>query len=448
MKDDIAPHVHDITRALGGRVSELEIEKELSNYVNVYRVSLDTAKRSIVKKHGGNPAHLSLGVQKTIRELAPGENSVDLLARFVSVNEKRIDSENGPRTILYGILGDPTATVPFTAWEPLPFEPARGDVVRVQNAYTKEYRGQVQVNLGTRTVVTREAADALPPAPAAAVGGPAPAVVARATPAKIVEMREGSSNVAFTARVLAVERREVDVEGGKKAVYSGVIADETAKSQFSAWKDFDLHEGDVVRVEGAYVKSWRGIPQVSFDERALVAKLADADLPPLEELGRSPRMWIEDLSERGGGVDVTVRGILIDLKEGSGLVYRCPECKRVLRKGVCRIHGEVTGGPDLRVKAVLDDGSGALTAVFGRELTEGLLDKTVEECIAQAKEAMSQEVIRDDLADLLVAQPIEARGNVTSDDYGLMMIVDQAKILKVDVREEARAMLEELEGPA
>jgi replication factor A1 len=245
-----------------------------------------------------------------------------------------------------------------------------------------------------------------------------------------------------------VERREVDVDGGKKAVFSGVLADGTAKTQFSAWKDFELHEGDVLRVEGAYVKSWRGIPQVSFDERALVKKLGDAELPPMDELGRSPRMWIEDLSERGGGVDVTVRGILIDLKEGSGLVYRCPECKRVLRKGVCRIHGEVSGTPDLRVKAVLDDGSGALTAVFGKDLTEGLLDKTVEECIAQAKEAMSQEVIRDELADLLVAQPVEARGNVTSDDYGLMMIVDQAKILKVDVREEARAMLEELEGPA
>src|SRR3989454_5197111 len=173
MKDEIAPHVHDITRALGGRVSELEIEKELSNYVNVYRVSLDTAKRSIVKKHGGNPAHLSLGIAKTIRELVPGENSVNLLARIVSVNEKSIDSENGARTILYGILGDATATVPFTAWEPLPFEPARGDVVRVANAYTKEYRGQVQVNLGVRSVVTREAADALPPAPAG-TGGPSP----------------------------------------------------------------------------------------------------------------------------------------------------------------------------------------------------------------------------------------------------------------------------------
>ena len=446
MKDDIAPHVHDITRALGGKVSEQEIEKELSNYINVYRVSLDTAKRSIVKKHGGNPAHLSLGIQKTIRELVPGENSVNLLARFVSVNEKTIDSENGPRTILYGILGDATATVPFTAWEPLPLEPARGDVVRIANAYTKEYRGQVQVNLGTRTVVTKESPDLLPPAPAGADGPPPSA--AKATPAKIVDMREGSSNIAFTARVLSVEAREVDVDGGKKTVYSGVLADETAKSQFSAWKDFALAEADVLRVEGAYVKSWRGIPQVSFDERALVKKLEDKDLPLMEELARSPRMWIEDLGERGGGVDVTVRGILIDLKEGSGLIYRCPECKRVLRKGVCRIHGEVSGFPDLRVKAVLDDGSGALTAVFGKELTEGLLDKTVEECIAEAKEAMSQEVIRDHLADLLVAQPIEARGNVTSDDYGLMMIVDQAKILKVDVQEEARAMLEELEGPA
>jgi replication factor A1 len=446
MKDDIAPHVNDITRALGGKVSEQEIEKELSNYVNVYRVSLDTAKRSIVKKHGGNPAHLSLGIPKTIRELVPGENSVNLLCRFVSANERVIDSENGPRTILYGILGDATATVPFTAWEPLPFEVAKGDVVRVVNAYTKEYRGQVQVNFGVRTVLAREAADALPPPPAGGTG-PSPAAP-RATPAKIVELREGSSNIAFTARVLGVERREVDVEGGKKTVFSGVLADETAKSQFSAWNDFDLHEGDVLRVEGAYVKSWRGIPQVSFDERALVAKVEDGALPPMDELGRSPRMWIEDLSERGGGVDVTVRGILIDLKEGSGLVHRCRECKRVLRKGVCRIHGEVAGVADLRVKAILDDGSGALTAVFGRDLTEGLLDKTVEECIAQAKEAMSQEVIRDELADLLVAQPVEARGNVTSDDYGLMMIVDQAKILKVDVREEARAMLEELEGPA
>src|SRR5881296_1737880 len=315
MKDEIAPHVQDITRALGGRVSELEIEKELSNYVNVYRVSLDTAKRSIVKKHGGNPAHLSLGVQKTIRELAPGENSVDLLARFVSVNEKRIDSENGPRTILYGILGDATATVPFTAWEPLPMPLAKGDVIRVQNAYTKEYRGQVQVNFGVRTAVGKEAPDALPEFKS----GPGQPYVGKPTPVRVVDLREGASNVAVTARVLSVERREVEVDGNPKAVFSGVLADETGKTQFSAWKDFDLKAEQVLRIEGAYVKSWRGIPQISFDERATITRLKSDLLPPANVLNASPRMWIEDLAERGGAADVTVRGILIDLREGSGL---------------------------------------------------------------------------------------------------------------------------------
>jgi len=442
MKEELEPHVRDILRALGGKVGEEEIERELGNYLNVYRVSLDTAKRSIVKKHGGNPADLSLGVTKAVRDLIPGEQSVSLLARIVTVNEKEIETEGGSKPILYGFLGDPTGTAPYTAWNPEGLALAKGDVVRIANAYTKEFKGRVEVHLGNRAVVTKEAADLLPPIE----GGRPAALSGPATAAKVVDLKEGLSNVGLTARVLSVEAREVNVAGEKKTVRSGVLADDSGKVQFSAWKDFGLAEGDVLRIEGGYVKSWRGIPQLSFDERATVAKLAADALPPAAALAQSPRMWIEDLAERGGGVDVTIRGILIDIKDGSGLVYRCPECRRVLRKNVCRIHGEVQGNADLRVKGVVDDGSGAITAVLGRELTELLLEKTVEECIAQAKEAMDQEVVRDELADLLIAQPVEVRGNVTSDDYGLMMIVDTARVLKVDVQEEARAMLEELEG--
>jgi replication factor A1 len=371
---------------------------------------------------------------------------VNLLARIVSVNEKDVTPEGqGTKRILYGILGDPSATVPFTAWEPLNAPLAKGDVIRVQNAYTKEYRGQVQVNFGIRTAVSKEAPDALPEYKPSAGGG-AP-YVGKPTPVRVVDLREGASNVAVTARILSVERREVEVDGAPKTVFSGILADETGKSQFSAWKDFELKEAESLRIEGAYVKTWRGIPQISFDERATITRLRADVLPPADRLAVSPRMWIEDLAERGGGVDVTVRGILIDLREGSGLVYRCPECRRVLRKGACRVHGEMKGEPDLRVKAVLDDGSGALTAVFDRELTEALLDKSLEACIAAAKEAMSTDVVRDELSDLLVAQPIETRGNVTSDDYGLMMIVESAKLLKVDVQAEAREMLEGLEAP-
>src|SRR5437867_12129183 len=191
VREELAPHVHDINRALGNKVSEQELERELSSYLNGYRVSLDTAKRSIVKKHGGNPASLAVGVSKTIRELVPGEQSVSLLARVVAVYEKEVTPQGQEtKTILSGILGDATATVPFTAWEPLPTPLAKGDVIRVQNAYTKEYRGQVQVNFGVRTAVGKEAPDALPEFK----HGPGQPYVGKPTPVRVVGLREGGSN--------------------------------------------------------------------------------------------------------------------------------------------------------------------------------------------------------------------------------------------------------------
>src|SRR2546427_1047713 len=323
-KEELAPHVHDITRALGNKVSEQEIEMELSSYLNVYRVSLDTAKRSIVKKHGGNPATLAVGVSRTLRDLTPGEPSVNLLVRVVAVYEKEVTPQGQEtKKILSGILGDPTATMPFTAWEPLPAALAKGDVVRVQNAYTKEYRGQVQVNFGVRTTVAKEAAGALPEFKSGA-GQP---YLGKPTPVRVVDLREGASNVAVTARILSVERREVEVDGTPKAVFSGVVADETGKTQFSAWKDFDLKAEEVLRIEGAYVKSWRGIPQISFDERATITRPKSDLLPPANLLNASPRMWIEDLAERGGGADVARRGVPSDPPAASRPVYPCPQIR-------------------------------------------------------------------------------------------------------------------------
>lgn len=434
-REQIAPHVKDIARALENKVSEDQIAGELENYLNVYRVPLDSAKRSIVRKYGGNPADLEVGVQKKLAELAPNEPSVSLLARVVSVNPKEIQVNGTPKKIFYGILGDDTGTVPFTAWETENLHLEKGDTVRVENAYTKEFRGQIQLNFGNRTSITPESSDALPPYQ------PVPVAL---KPAKVRDLREGTGGVIMTVRILSIEEREVMVEGDKKLVYSGVMADETGKAQFSAWKDYELKEGDVIKIEGGYVRMWRGIPQLNFDERAEV-NITEEDLPSVEDLAKSPRIWIEDLIERGGAVDATIRGILVDVKEGSGLIYRCPECRRVLRKNTCRIHGEVEGQADLRIKSVVDDGSGALTAIFGKDLTEGLLSKSMDECIKMAKEAMTHEVVRDELADMLIAQPIEVRGNVTKDEFGIMMIVDLADMLKIDVEKEAREMLDDLE---
>jgi len=436
---DMAPHVEDIARALGNKVKGSEIEKELKEYIEVYRVKdVATAKRSIVKKHGGNPADLKVaaGTVKTLAELSANEQSVDFLVKVIALNPKEVEVDGQKKKIHYGIIADQTASKSFTLWaEEAPF--VKGDVVRVRNAYTKEWQGEAQINFGNRTTFEKEKDEAMP---VVAAGGR----YGEVRTLKVKDFREGESNVTVEARILTLEKREVTVGDGKKPVFSGMLADETGRAQFTMWHEFPLKAGDAVKVTGAYIKAWRGIPQLTFDERSNVEKLEKAKLPGLKELKAASVLTIEDITTRGGAADVCVRGIIIDVKPGSGLVLRCPECKRVVQKGACRLHGNVKGTPDLRIKAALDDGTGALIVVIGRELTEKLTGKTMDGYIRLMTELANSDAVRAEIMEKVIARPIEVTGNVTADDYGLMLIAQSAKLVEVDIQAEARAMLGEL----
>lgn len=436
--EDIAPHVEDITRVLGDKVEKEEIERVLKQYLAEYRIPLGTAKQMLVRKYGGSPSNLGLGVFKALEQVQPNETSVDLLCKLVAVNHKEVDVGGERKKIAYGILGDQTASVQFTAWDLSDWKFQKGDVIRVHNAYAKEWRGQPQINFGERTQIKLESKNALPNFVATPLSNP--------KNYQVKDLQKGVSNVSLTVRVLSVEMRRVNVGEEEKTVFSGLMADPTGKVQFSAWHDFELKEGDVVRIRGGYIRTWRGIPQFNFDERAEVEVLSTDEMPPMDELAKRRAYHIGELVASGGAIDVAIEGVILDVRSGSGLIFRCPECNRVLQKGVCRIHGEVEGKADLRIKAVLDDGTGALTAIMGKDITESLIGKDVEECKTRAVEALDQSVIRDELKELLIATPIRVTGDATMDDFGVMLISKDAQLLKIDVQSEAKAMLEELEG--
>jgi replication factor A1 len=432
-----APHIEDISRVLGDKVDRDIIARELDEYLNVYRVPLGTAKESIVKKHGGNPQSLEASVFRKLSDLRPDEPSVDLLVRVVSANTKTITASGKEKEIVYGIFGDDTGTIQFTAWDAERFTYEKGEVLRVVSAYTKGWNDEVQVNLGDRAAITQEDSDSLPPPPtgAAAVTG---GVV------NVKDLRAGLRGLDLTFRILSVAPRQVNVKGEEKTVWSGTLADETGLIEFSSWHDFDLEEGAVAHLQGGYIRTWRGVPQLSFDSRDDLEVLAADAMPPVEELAMENLVSVEELETRGGAHSVAVQGIMIEVREGSGLVFRCEECRRVVRKGTCAIHGRVESTPDLRVKGVVDDGTGSISVIINRELTEELLGKTLEECKALAQETFDSEVVRDLLVDRLVARPVKAVGNVVSDDFGLMMIVRSVSDVTIDVKTEAEALLSEL----
>jgi len=436
MKDeDFSLHVDEIMEAVGDKVSREEVLAELEKYLTVFRLNIQVAKRTIVKRFGGESEAFPVSNQKKLEQIGPGEMSVNFVGKLLSVNEKDIEVKGTKKRIIYGLIGDETAVLPYTAWEIANMKIEKGSVVSVRNAYTTEYQSKVQLNFGTRTGIKRdEKADI--------DVGEIPSIPAR--PVKIGEIRADSGRVEVTGRILSIEKKIISGDKGTREIFAGIIADDTGRINFTCWGDARLKENDVIRIPSAGVRTWRGVPQLSFDEKTEITRIKGG-FPTAKELSVVKNTEISTLVEGGGAADVTVTGMILQVKEGSGLVFRCPECKRVLQKGSCRIHGKVDGVADLRIKAVLDDGTGALSVIMNREITESLIEMSIDECMEKAREVMDYEVIRNLIDEQLTMKLIEATGNVAVDEYGPMMITREAKSAEIEVKEKAEKLLLELE---
>jgi len=425
-ENDLRSHVEDILNALKNdsskEVTREELEKELAKFME-YGVPIEQAKQTLIKKFGG-VAVLSSG-RKLISDLLPNERSVNLLCRVIAVNPKEITVKGDNRKIFYGILGDESGTISFTAWNSN-LELEKGDVVEISNAYTREWQGSVQLNLGDRVRIEKTDKEKLPES------------AFKPREVKIKDLRSGIGAVDVTARILEMKEREATVGEETKKVFSGLLADETGKAQFTSWHDFKIKEGDVLRIIGGYVKSWKGIPQLTFDDKATVKKV-DKSKVPKKDL-QSRKMPLFTLIEKRGALDIEAEGTVIEIRPGSGIITRCPECNRAIENNQCGIHGKVNGKSDLRLKLVIDDGTGSVGSVLNKELTEKLLGKTIEEC-----KKMSEDALVEKINKTLFARKISIQGNALGDEFGTSLIAKNVKFVDFDMDEEAEKLSQEVE---
>ena len=87
-------------------------------------------------------------------------SSVHVIGRVVHVTSKEISVRGENRTIFYGIFEDESGSVSFTAWKDFEFE--KGDVIDITNAYTKEWQGEIKLNLGDRTKIEKTDSKMIP----------------------------------------------------------------------------------------------------------------------------------------------------------------------------------------------------------------------------------------------------------------------------------------------
>jgi replication factor A1 len=419
---DVDKHAEELASDLGA--DKEEVKEDLRNLVE-YSVPLEEAKQSLRRKYGGGGGG-STPSAKAVGEVSTEDASVTVTARVLTVGTRTIRYNGEDYTIFEGELADDSGVISYTAWNDFGLEP--GDTVTAGNAGVREWEGDPELNLGDSTSLSFEDESLEVPYD---VGGDR----------SLAELEPGDRGRNLEVRVLEVERRTIDGRDGPTEIFSGVLADGSTRLPFTDWDPHaDIEEGASLRLEDTYIREFRGVPSVNLSEFTTVRPL-DREIAVNEE---ARRMAIGEAVDSGGAFDVALTGSLIAVRDGSGLIERCPECGRVVQNGQCRSHGAVDGEDDLRVKAILDDGTGTVTVVLGRELTEQLYGGTLEDALEDAREAMDKEVVADTIAEGLVGREYRARGSLSVDDYGANLDATEFGPVEADPEARARDLLGEV----
>jgi len=352
-----------------------------------------------------------------LKDLRVGAPAVHVLARVVTVARKEITRKSDGRrhTVLSGLLSDGTATVRFTWWDPPAEGIDRGTVLRAVNAQVREFRQRPELSFGWSTRIQPASDLELPP------------VASTDLPLRGAgELGPEAEGFRLEVRVVDVAERTVTVGEERRAVHSGHLADGTGVVPFTAWVDFRLRPGDTVRVAGAYVRVFRGRNEVALDERSHVEAIAPQLVPATPE-AKVRHLAMGALQAHGGGEDVRAEGLVVGLGSPSGIVSRCPTCARVLRQGICQLHGAVEGSPDLRARVVLDDGTGVATVNLPRGLTEKLTGRSLAQYMEQLPRPSDPGLSEQWIRDQVMGRRLRVRGRARVDDFGLALFATECE---------------------
>ena len=419
---DVNSHAEELASDLG--VDKTEVKADLENLLE-YSVPIDEAVQSVRRKHGGggsSPTPESVDVSA----ITTDHGTVTVTARVLTRGTRTIRYQGDDLTIREGEVADETGTISYTAWQDFGFEP--GDSLTIGNAGVREWDGEPELNLNESTTV--------------AIADESVAVDERVGGDRdLVDITAGDRGRNVEVRVLEVERKTISGRDGETEILEGVVGDETAKLPFTDWDPTPAVEpGATLRIEDVYVREFRGVPSINLTEFTTVTPLSE----PVAVADDAPRVSVAEAVASGGMFDVELVGNVLEVRDGSGLIERCPECGRVVQNGQCRSHGEVDGEDDLRVKAIVDDGTETVTVVLDDELTAEVYGGGLADALAAATEAMDKDVVAASIADTLVGGAYRVRGSLSVDEYGATLDATAFEPADDDPAVAARAALAEV----
>jgi len=373
-----------------------EIERRLSDLTERFKVPIAEAERSVVsyflrergvkrEDYYGTPQGAASSTR--IVDINQSEQWVNLHAKVVQLWDS-----TSPAIDQVGLIGDETGTIKFVKWTKSNL-PAlvEGKSYSLDNMTTDEWEGRFSVKMN-RTTRIQELDEDIETADQ------------NAQLVEIDSITESNKWINLHAKVVQLwdsEHESID--------QVGLVGDETGTIKFVKWAKSELP----ALLEGKSY-SFENLTTDEFEERFSVKFNKSSSIKELDE----------DIEVGFSATEFT--GAMVHIQDGSGLIRRCPMCNRALMKGTCMEHGNVDGIHDLRIKAVLDNGTMVQEALFNREITESISGITLEEAKEMAVDALDQSVVQDEMKKRLLGRYYTMSGSIL-DRY---MLVENVQLVE------------------
>ncbi len=396
----------------------------VNEYQGRMSINVNQASRVVVLREGvrtvttpGEPVDINM---------IKSEGSVTVVGRLLASRNDVIHRKDGSGSIdvVRGRIADDSGAIGFLSWEP--FEHEIGSLLKIENAQIRVFRDTPEINIGgsSKIEIFHDSNFAS-----------AEDLVARSV-SRIEDLRDGSRDVEIVLEIQKMIKRDFQGRDGEaKSVWSGDVADPTGKCRCSIWSEppFDFESTPVVvRLKGVRVRAWQGIPDITVDNESQIEVLAAAPWGDDVDLANNVvDVELSDLSSGASRVGISTTGSVISIREDSGIIKRCPECRRVLRDGECATHGAQEGETDVRLRIVLDDGKSTISLIINKSASESLIgmkqDKISSHIVENGTMAFVQE-----LRDLLLGKKLKASGRTIVDEQGAMLLSDDVELIEVD----------------
>ncbi|MFB3765870.1 MAG: replication protein A [Methanotrichaceae archaeon] len=373
-------------------VPDEEIEDRLRKLIKEFSVPESEARRSVLnyffKEHGITPAVRTGSEKAKISEINGPGKWVDLEVKVLDLWDPTSDSISQT-----GLIGDGTGSIKFVKWAKasLPdFEVGKSYLIK--KAVTDEFQGKFSVKLNRASQIEPLERDI-------EAKGPMAKPVQEM---KVIEINEPGRWIDLKVKVTQLWDSNSDTIS-----QAGLIGDETGSIKFVKWAKAglpDFVEGNSYLIKNVVTDEFQGRFSVKLNRTSQIQGLD------------------EDIAV--GSQATEFAGALVDVQNGSGLIKRCPVCKRSLAKGICGEHGKVEGIYDLRIKAVLDDGHRVQDILINRETTEKLVDLTLDDAKHMAMEALDHEVVKGLIESKLIGRYYTVTGPRV-DRYILVEIINE-----------------------